>query len=126
MVEHAAGAMDLDRFAPFVVVEPAGEGQPVGAGEGGVARAELLAIGEPEASLGVDADLRRALPRGALELWSQFAVGQLRRGDVEGRQLRGRLLQFAVLQADDAHGARAVERLAVRRVEGAIVLAPQL
>ena len=42
LIEQAVGVMHLDRLAPVVAVEPAGEGQPVRAGVGAVAGAELL------------------------------------------------------------------------------------
>src|SRR5262249_16880499 len=58
VIEQSAGVVQFDRLAPVVAVEPASEGEPVGAGVRRVAGAELLPVGEPRSPLAVDADLR--------------------------------------------------------------------
>src|SRR5262249_33264173 len=128
-VEQAVGVVDLDRVRPVVAVEAAGEGQPVRAGDGRVARAELLAGGEPEPALAVEAQPRGAVARGALVVRRRLAAAVAERvwlAGAGGRQLRGGREGLAVLQADDANRAAAVERVALVGVEGAVVLAPLL
>src|SRR5262249_55496912 len=119
-VEQAVGVVYLDRLRPLVTVEAAGEGQPVGAGVGGVARAELLPVGQPDAALAVDADLRVGVARDRLGLLAGVGVGHPLG---QRRQFGGSLHQLAVLQADDLDRPREVERVA-GVVEDAVVFAP--
>ena len=66
-IEQAVGVMHLDGFAPFVAVEPAGEGQPVRAGMTAVTAAELLAVGQPQPALAVESQTRVSVARRLLE-----------------------------------------------------------
>ena len=128
-VEQAVGVVDLDRVGPMVAVEAAGEGQPVRAGMRRVAGAELLAVGQPEPALAVDAEARRGVADGALVVRDRLAAGVaegVRLPRVGGRQFGGGGEELAVLEADDADGAAAVERVALVGDEGAVVLAPLL
>src|SRR5205085_1556180 len=103
------------------------EGQPVVAGDSGVTRAEVLAVGQPDPALAVDADARGGVARGPLVVLDHVRRGLgARVADARGRQFRGRSLEGAVgVQADDADGAVAEERVAGAG-QGAGVLAPLL
>src|SRR5262249_18496494 len=101
--------------------------EPVRTGVAAVARAEFLAVGEPDAALAVEADLRVRVTGSAFVVarWCTGAADLLRLLHVGRRQLRDGAEELAVLQADDADRARGVERLAIAGVKGAEVLAPQ-
>ena len=113
-IEQAVGVMHLDGLAPVVAVEPAGEGQPVRAGMGAVAAAELLAIGQPQPALAVESEPRIGVARGRLELrWPRRSPAE-RRACRRARSAIRRPVVSACrrVQADDADGAIAVERIA--------------
>src|SRR5262245_4885418 len=119
--------MQLDRFGPMVAIEPAGKREPVRTRMAAVARAEFLAVGEPDAALAVEADLRVRVTGAAFVVarWRTGAADLLRLLDVRRRQFRDRAEELALLEADDADRAGGVERLAVAGVERAEVFAPQ-
>ena len=90
MIEQAVGMMHLDRLAPRLPVEPAAIGEPVGAGVAAVARAEVAAIGQPNAAAAIDADLRIPVAAVTLEqIRFEGVASHGRRLDGRGRQLRG-------------------------------------
>src|SRR5579859_4098382 len=117
--------MHFNGFGPVIAVETAREAQPVRAGVRGVAAAELLAIGQPQAPLAVESETRIGIARRSLEFLCVLRDARHRRLDLRGRQLRDGLHEFAVFEADDADGATAVERLTALD-EGAVIVAPFL
>src|SRR5262245_26679647 len=127
MVKQAAGVVKLDRFAPLVALEAASEGQPVRSRVRRVARAELLAVGDPDAPLAVDADLGVGVAERPLVIWPRRAfLHAARRSRIGSRQLRDRPHQLAILEADDADGAAGIQRLPLAWSERPEVLAPKL
>src|SRR5262245_49880220 len=102
--------MQLDRFAPFVAVEPPGEGEPVRAGVRRMPRAELLPVREPDPSLAVDADLRVREARRLLVQQVLIApVRRLREWNIGRGKLGRGPHELPVHNADDADRAARVE-----------------
>src|SRR5438309_1122335 len=116
----------LDWLAPALAVQAAQEVDRVRARMARIARAEVAAIRQPEPALTVQAQLRVRIARRLLVLGGLDGIEREGWGlETRGRQLGRRLLQLAVrIQADDARRALVVQRVALARHEGAIVLAP--